>query len=129
MIYLFLAIIGILLLCVLLMRINVNQKLEHFYWEPRWVGPKSNDCYTEKPENCLKFSNCGICLNNKNKCIPGDEQGPLFKERCNGWAHSNYYDRHIFGEKVTTITPSLSQFYPDYEYWAPSPTSRSSLIY
>jgi hypothetical protein len=112
------------------MKVNVNpsNQVEHFYWEPKWHGPKSNDCYTEKPQNCLKFSNCGICLNNKNKCIPGDAHGPLFKERCNGWVHSNYNDRYIFGEKVTTMTPSWGQFYPDYEYWAPQ-TGRAPLIY
>ena len=105
-----------MLLCNMLMSVRVDNK-EHFHWEPRWTGPVSNDCYTEKTKDCLNYSNCGICLSDNPKCIPGDAQGPFFKERCTGWAHSNYYDRHIFDEKVTTITPSWSEFYPEYEYW------------
>jgi hypothetical protein len=117
MIYVILSIIGIMLLCVLLMSIRVGNK-EHFHWEPKWKGLISNDCYTEKPGNCLNYSNCGMCLSdNKPQCRPGDEQGPFFKEHCSGWMYSNYYDRKIFGEKVTSITPSFGQVYPDYEYW------------
>lgn len=123
-----LAILAIVLLIIFL-SLNTQNK-EHFQWEPRWKGLQSQDCYTEKPENCLKYSNCGFCLNNDGKqpkCIPGDNDGPMFQEHCPAWMHSNYYDRHIFGEKVTRITPSWAQFYPEYEYTAPSPISRSAL--
>ena len=76
----------------------------------------------------MKYSNCGLCLKDgKQECIPGDVQGPLFKEDCEGWQHTNYYDRHIFGEKVVTLSPPWSKFYPDYEARYPSPTSRATL--
>jgi hypothetical protein len=86
----------------------------------------SLDCYKETPRNCMKYSNCGLCVKNNNlTCLPGDVQGPYFDEHCENWVYTNYYDRHIFGEKVTTITPAWNKFYPDYEAWYPSPISLS----
>jgi hypothetical protein len=114
-------ILGLVIALVLLFTYSQNK--EHFNWEPRWKGPQSTDCYTEKPENCLNYANCGYCLGTGNKppkCIPGDNDGPLFQERCPAWVHSNYYDRYIFDEKVTKITPSFAQFY-NYEAWYPWP--------
>ena len=92
---------------------------------PKWQGELSQDCSTEKLDNCLNFSNCGIC---NNKCVFGDEDGPLFTgQNCNNWLYSNYRDRKIFNEKVTRVTPSWSTFYPDYEATFPSPISRATL--
>ena len=99
-------------------------------WDHEWLGPVSDDCYKLNKKDCLNNSNCGLCIKDKNAtCVPGDIHGPLFKETCQGWAHTDYYDRHIFGEKVTRITPSWSAFYSDYEARYPSPQSRSTLIY
>ena len=101
---------------------------EGFLWDPLWVGKKSNDCYSLNNRDCMKYSNCGLCDQfGRLECVPGDEQGPLFKDNCSQWIHTNYYDRHIFGEKVVTATPSWSQFYPEYELRYPSPTSRATL--
>ena len=76
----------------------------------------------------MDYSNCGLCMKDgKIECIPGDVQGPFFKEDCQGWMHTNYYDRYIFGERVTTITPPWNRFYPDYETKYPSPKSRATL--
>jgi len=104
-------------------------KTEHFQqWDPLWIGKSSNDCYTEKPKDCLAYANCGLCYKDgKKKCLPGDTQGPFFAEGCRAWEHTNYYDRHIFGEKVTTITPSFDKFLPGYEIMYPSPVARSAL--
>jgi hypothetical protein len=116
-------ILGFIVIILLIIYVMKNSNKEHFEWEPRWKGPQSRDCYSEKPENCLDYANCGFCLgtDGAKKCIFGDADGPLFQERCPAWAHSNFYDRYIFNEKVTTIVPSWAQFYPDYEAWYPFP--------
>lgn len=102
---------------------------EHFQWDPKWVGKTSLDCYKETPQSCMEYSNCGLCLKDGYRtCIPGDEQGPFFKEDCDQWMHTNYYDRYIFGEKVTTIRPPWSRFYSEYEAWYPNPRSRATLM-
>jgi hypothetical protein len=61
------------------------------------------------------------------ECIPGDEQGPLFKEDCQGWIYTNYYDKFIFRDKCTTKTRPWNTFYPEYEARYPSPISRATL--
>lgn len=98
-------------------------------WNPRWVGQRASDCHSLDKEQCLNYTNCGLCLNNNHepKCVHGDVHGPLFTERCQGWAHTDFYDRHIFGEKVTRITPPWSHVYSDYETWYPSPQVRATL--
>lgn len=121
------AIVSIIILLILTQRNNKDTK-EHFYWEPRWFGKESPDCYSEKPENCLNFSNCGFCSNQGlNKCLPGDANGPYFKGNCGKWLYSNYEDRHIFKEKVTSPVNSWDTFYDDYEATYPSPVSWSAL--
>jgi hypothetical protein len=98
-------------------------------WNPLQVGPESLDCYKESPETCLNFANCGLChQGNRVSCKPGDSMGAFFDETCMGWTHSNYYDRHIFKEKVTTTVPSWSKFYnQDYEIWYPDPQIQGTL--
>jgi len=97
-------------------------------WNQLEVGKTAIDCYNLSEKDCMNYSNCGLCLkDNKKKCIPGDVHGPLAEETCDGWAYTNYYDRFIFGEKVTTITPSWSKFYSDYEVKFPSPQVRATL--
>lgn len=120
----------LIILVILLFWIYSKNKQEHFdaelnaehhLWDPAWVGKKALDCYSLDKRDCMKYSNCGLCLKDgKMECIPGDEQGPLFKEGCRGWMHTNYYDRNIFGERVTTISPPWSHQYADYEAWFPS---------
>lgn len=102
-----------------------------FQWDPIWFsGPvgQAQDCYVLPPNKCMNYPNCGLCIKNgKQIRIPGDTQGSFFKEDCQAWAHTNLVDRHIFKERVTTISPPWSAFYPDYEARYPSPISRSTL--
>ena len=103
---------------------------ENNEWDPRWVGKRSKDCYELNSSDCMKYSNCGLCIKNgTQKCIPGDHHGPLFKEGCQRWIHTDYRDRHIFGEKNMTITPPYDYAYPYYEAVYPSPQSRATLMY
>lgn len=105
-----------------------NENREHFQWDPLWVGKTSLDCYGETTKDCMNYSNCGLCYKDgQRKCLPGDSQGPFFEERCKGWEHTNYYDRHIFGEKVTTLRPSWDAVLPGYETVYPSPIAVQTL--
>lgn len=109
-------------------RSNSSDDGEGFLWDPLWKGKRALDCYNLNKRDCMKYSNCGLCLKDgKSKCVPGDEQGPLFEENCEHWVHTNYYDRHIFDEKVTRISRPFDYHYPEYEVMYPSPTSRSAL--
>jgi hypothetical protein len=102
---------------------------EHNEWDPASVGHKALDCYSLNKRDCMKYSNCGLCLKDGNQqCVPGDVQGPLFKDGCEQWMHTNYYDRFIFGERVLTVSPPWSKQYRDYEVVYPSPTSRATLL-
>ena len=101
---------------------------ENYSWNQLRVGERSTDCYKLEGKDCLKYSNCGLCAKDgKLQCIPGDEQGPLFKEDCQGWIYTNYYDNRIFGEKVTSITQPWNTFYSDYESRYPSLKSTLTL--
>lgn len=98
-------------------------------WDPLWTGEQSADCYHLSEKDCMKYSNCGLChQKGKLLCKPGNVDGPLFKEGCDGWSYTNYYDRHIFNEAVTQTTPSWDQFYNNmYEVWYPSPNVAGTL--
>lgn len=107
---------------------NLPDYANHNYWDLNQVGKIANDCYELNDKDCIKYSNCGLCIkDDKLKCIPGDVQGPLFKEDCEGWIYTDYNDRYIFGEKVTTMTPPWNKFYSEYEIRYPSPKSRATL--
>lgn len=107
---------------------NIKSGKENDFWVQTDAGMKAKDCYGLPRNECLRYSNCGICMKNgRSECMPGDEQGPFFKEDCQGWAYSNVYDRYIFGERVTTVTPPWSMFYPDYEQRTISPVVASTL--
>jgi len=106
----------------------VKESKESNYWGLQDMGIKAKDCYALSNKDCMNYSNCGICYKDgKGMCIPGDVQGPLFKEDCEQWQYTNFYDRHIFGERVTTITPPWNKFYSEYEARYPSPISRATL--
>lgn len=109
-------------------RASNSTDVQGYYWNPRWLGKRHDDCYKLDERGCMKYSNCGLCVKDgKKQCVPGDEHGPFFKANCDAWMHTNVYDRHIFKEKVTTYYPPWSHFYPDYEIFYPSPQTRATL--
>lgn len=83
----------------------------------------SNDCYTESPETCLNYSNCGLCQKNgKQKCLPGDVNGPYYHLGCNEWEYLDNYDERIYDKKNLVNTVPFDHYYPnDYEMWYPPP--------
>lgn len=101
---------------------------EHNQWIPRWEGNTTEDCYNTPVNSCLKYTNCGICLNEGDpKCLPGDIDGPLFSTQCNRWVYSDYWPKHMFDEKITTNTLPFNHFYQHYEVYYPSPKIVSRL--
>jgi hypothetical protein len=110
---------------------NIKLSNENNAWDQLQEGPISPNCYNLSYKKCLDCSNCGICLINGQppQCVPGDEQGPFFKSNCDKWLYSNFYDRRIFNEKITSITDPWNKFYPDYEAWYPMHLGRAQLIY
>jgi len=128
MIFFICIIISIIAIIVIYKRIQYNTTQEAFTWNLLNVGPEASDCYSLNNKQCLENSNCGLCLKeNKTECIPGDEQGPFFKEDCENWAYTNFYDGHIWDDKKTTISPPWSKFYSIYEARYPSPVVVSTL--
>ncbi len=119
----------ILIIFIVLYLIQIRQEArktlnEHFQWDPLWIGKTSINCYGENNKDCLKYSNCGLCSNgNKTQCVPGDVDGAFFMEGCQKWKYTNYYDRNIFNDNVTTNAQSWDAFLPGYEIMYPSPSS------
>lgn len=93
------------------------------------TGNISEDCYSLTPDKCMDFQNCGLCLikGKSPQCVPGDVEGPYFKDSCDRWAYTNYNDRQMFSEKVTTVTAPWNFPYPDYDTWYPT-TARATLF-
>ena len=121
-----LSLLLILIIFIVLYLIQTSETLlnEHFQWDPLWIGKTSSNCYEENNKDCLKYSNCGLCGDASQKqCIPGDINGPFYKEGCQRWIYMNYYDRHIFDDKMITNTQSWDAFLPGYEIMYPSPSS------
>jgi len=111
----------ICLICCLLFFLLKWNKIENFQWDPIWFGKTSSDCYDETARDCMKYSNCGLCYKNGIKtCIPGDSYGPFFKDNCSNWEYMNYYDEHIFNDKINSITLPWNTRYPIYEIYYPS---------
>lgn len=99
-------------------------------WNQLRNGQRSIDCYNLPLNKCTKYSNCGICLNKDgtSECVPGDNEGPLFKDDCDKWIHTDYDARHGLAETITNMVDPWSKYYAhDYEASYPSPISRSAL--
>ena len=123
-------IIILIILIAIIIIMNNNTHIEGFHWDPLWEGRDSQNCYKETLDNCLNYSNCGIChQNGHKKCVPGDMNGAFFDETCQAWTYKDHYERNIFNENVTRTTPQWSKFYnTDYEVWYPSPITNSTLM-
>lgn len=131
-------VILLLLACLFINSNNNNQVTEHFYFDPLWMGKSAIsdihgktalDCYKLNNRDCTKYSNCGLChKDGESTCIPGDEQGPFWKEDCQYWTHTNFYDRHMFGEAYTQTTRPTTHFYSEFEARWPSPKIRATLL-
>ena len=121
---------------------NLSDYSNNSIWEPVWHGKVTSDCYDKNKKDCLNYSNCGLCYKNKKlKCVPGDVQGPLFKQNCKKWMYKNYYDRFLYGKifykskspnnddnTVTRISDPWNAFYPGYEIKYPGPVTVSTLL-
>lgn len=105
------------------------ENYENNFWDQLGHGPRAENCYSLSNDKCLNYTNCGLCKRDPQRyeCVPGDEQGPFFCLGCDNWVYSNFYDRYIFGQKITRSTPSFDRFNPGYEALLVDPITRSTL--
>lgn len=130
-----LTILVILIIIGMIGLLFTKNATEHFefpegndQWIPRWEGNTTEDCYSKPVGTCLKYTNCGICLNEQGpSCIPGDIDGPLFSAQCNRWVYTDYWARHMFNKSITTNSYPFNHFYQHYEVFYPPPKIVSTL--
>ena len=96
------------------------------------TGTQTNDCHSKTLGSCLNYANCGIAtVGGEKMCTFGDEEGPYYDMPTNfdQWTYKNHYDKHIFNETDGAENNNIwSTFYPIYDIFYPSPTSRSALF-
>ncbi len=110
-----LSILIVILIIVLIIDAILTNNNEHF-WEPSCTGSKAGNCYHLSERNCLKYANCGLCLQDgKTECVPGDVNGPYFKEDCAYWKKTDDYDKYLFEGQEVRISPPTTAYYPEYE--------------
>ncbi len=97
------------------------------------MGPFTKDCDMLAPNKCLRYSNCGVCVNEQKhdvKCLAGDIEGPFFTKDCGRWIHNDYYKGQMFGnpdsDNIKAVLP-WSHNYQWYEIVYPSPIARATL--
>lgn len=115
---------------------NTPDYSDHSYADQLWTGRLAKDCYDKDVKDCTKYTNCGVCMKDgQQTCVPGDEEGPMFKGGCDRWGYVNYYDNRAYTGRYNrdhtnmytgdySVSRPWDHFYPDYEYWAPMPTGR-----
>lgn len=120
---------------------NIKDYSVNQLWNPKWLSnfniinniPQQNykiaqDCYKLSPNSCIKYPNCGLCINENNmSCVPGDEDGPLFTYDCSKWFYGNFFDRYIFGDKLYNIVTPWNVIPIEYLPGLPSPNARTTL--
>lgn len=49
------------------------------------------NCGSNNRRNCNNCTNCGYCItpNGRGECVPGDSNGPYFREDCIGYEHTS----------------------------------------
>lgn len=117
---------------------------EHFTphrWERSY--PKYCSSCADLPRNkCNNCINCGYCVapRGKGECVPGDENGPMFREDCMYYEYNNpmfmynnpvvmYNDPVYFFDYLYFYRPKLFAHIPVIykEYWktdCPTPTEK-----
>lgn len=140
----------IILFCLCMSNSNTTEPYQNLpeyknnqIWNPKWVSnyrlydgnpiqdsKVSSDCYSLNSNQCLKTPNCGLCHNednNKIECVPGDDDGPLFKANCKKWIYANYFDRYIYGNKEIYVVDPWSKIYDEQKPGLPTPWARSTV--
>ncbi len=66
---------------------------ENFYTYNSYYKKYCPSCGWRSRTACSKCINCGFCVNNKGQgeCVPGDSQGPYFREDCAYWEYGSPY--------------------------------------
>lgn len=125
--------VNIIYLCIFLIIVAIYfiKPIEGFAFSydltPR--GSSCLDCYYKPANQCLSCGNCGICKRGPfSSCVPGDENGPYFKELCDKWTYTDQNEGKTDTTPVTTTSRPWNWFYPSTEMtrW-PSPVFRATL--
>ena len=98
------------------------------FWNLDDYGTKSNDCYSLDNQQCLEYSNCGLCKDKHGhtKCVFGDHNGPYFKLGCDKWKYRDYYEGHIYDQVYDSETRPYDYWITDWRLGLADPISRSS---
>ena len=122
---------------------DLPQYTNNQIWNPKWVSNYrlydsdpiqdskiTSDCYTLTNDQCIKSPNCGLChseYNDKLECVPGDDNGPLFKSNCKKWIYTNYFDRYIYGNKEISVVDPWNIIPNEQKPGLPTPWARSTI--
>jgi hypothetical protein len=81
----------ILILAVILLSVptkcNLGNKVENFDNYYGYYKNYCGSCHHRGRRSCGKCTNCGLCItaDGHAECVPGDAQGPYFREDCAIW--------------------------------------------
>ena len=79
---------------------------EHFYSYNSYYKRYCPSCGWRSRETCSKCINCGFCITREGKgsCVPGDSQGPFFREDCMYWEYGSPYRYYPYANLYPVIS-------------------------
>lgn len=81
---------ALIFLIILLIWLCRNNRRREGFYDLTSLGCTCGDCYYKKPRECLSCGNCGICIRGPYAtCVPGDVEGPFFREQCEKWMYKD----------------------------------------
>lgn len=91
---------------------NNTVNIENFYVSTQPKDSYCSECGTKGRRRCGECVNCGFCYtpNGYGECIPGDENGPYFREDCLNYEYTTpiiindqYYPRLLTDKRYNKI--------------------------
>ena len=96
-----------------------NSGTEGFYSYPGYYKKYCGSCGIKSRFNCSKCTNCTFCIgpDGSGECVPGDSNGPYFREDCVASLYTEYGNPNDF-YPYNNIFPTLSTYnmYPYYRW-------------
>ena len=107
--------VAIIFLLLLLIFFSRNKNRESFY-ASKFSGRYCSGCGSKNRHKCSKCVNCGYCIptNAPPSCVPGDVQGPYFREDCYHYEYMYPYSSKVGRhEGIISYFPNFG-YYPHY---------------